>query len=136
MAFKKLLNKINVKQLFLIDSLGALLTAVMLGLVMVQFENHFGMPHEVLHYLASIACVFSIYSFLCFLRLTQNWRPYLKTIAIANLSYCGLTMVLVIFLFQKLTIVDLVYFALEIIVVTTLVFIELKTAVKLAENVE
>ena len=128
MSFQQIVNFVNPKKLFLIDSLGALLSAFMLGIILVRFEDTFGMPQKVLYFLAFIACIFSVYSFLGFLGITKNWRPYMKIIAMANLVYCCFTMALVIFLFQKLTILGLTYFILEIIVVIMLVIIELKTA--------
>lgn len=136
MSFKVMVDQIKVRKLFLIDSLGALLSAATLGLILTRFEQTFGMPHEVLYYLAGIACLLSIYSFICYSHLKENWRPYLKIIGIANLTYCCLTIVLVIFLFQKLTALGLLYFILEIIIVTILIIIELKTSVNLANNKE
>jgi hypothetical protein len=115
------------RKLFLIDSLGALLTAILLGFVLARFEPVFGMPKKVLYILSFIACIFFIYSFLCFLGKVENWRRYLKIIAVANLLYCCLTIVLAIYFFQKLTIPGLIYFALEIVVVTVLAIIELRS---------
>jgi hypothetical protein len=42
----------------LIDSLGALLSALILGLVLTRWESVFGMPKRVLYFLAAIAAVF------------------------------------------------------------------------------
>lgn len=123
-----LINKISPKQLFLVDSLGALLSALMLGVVLVRFESTFGMPQKTLYLLSSIACIFFIYSSLCFLYTAENWRRYMKIIAITNLMYCCLTMGLVIYLYQKLTVTGVIYFILEIIVILILVTIELKIA--------
>lgn len=128
MSFQQILNKINPKQLFLIDSLGALLSAILLGFILVRFENTFGMPARVLYPLSFIACIFSIYSLLCFLVKIGNWRICLKIIAIANLLYCCLTLGLIIYVYQKLTILGIIYFVLEIIIITILLIIELKTA--------
>lgn len=123
-----MVNKINPRNLFLADSLGALLSAILLGLVLARFESIFGMPQKVLYVLSSIAFVFCIYSFLCFLLLKENWRPFLKIIGIANLLYCFLTLGLVIYLYQELTVLGITYFALELIVILVLISIELKTA--------
>jgi hypothetical protein len=116
------------KKLFLADSLGALLSAILLVLVLAKFESIFGMPHTALYVLSVIPCIFSIYSFLCFCINTKNWKPFMKIIAIANLLYCCLTVGLMMYYYQQLSIVGLIYFVLEIIIVTTLSFIELKTA--------
>ena len=86
------------------------------------------MPTRVLYVLAAIACVFAIYSFSCFLRKPENWRPYMKMIAVANLMYVCLTLGLVIFLYRQLTVLGLTYFGLELIVIVILVTAELKIA--------
>jgi len=123
-----MLNKLKPRQFFLVDSLGALITTMMLGLVLARFESIFGMPQKVLYVLASIALVFCIYSFLSYLLLKENWRPFLKIISIANLLYCFLSLGLVIYFFGKLTILGVTYFVLELIVILILVRIELKVA--------
>ncbi len=128
MSVQKFLSKINPKQLFLMDGLGALLSAFMLGFVLVKFESIFGMPALVLYWLAGLAGIFAIYSFSCFIGFGKNWRIYLKAIALVNLTYCGLTLSLVIYLYQLLTIWGFIYFMLEIIIVVTLSVIELKKA--------
>ena len=120
----------NPKQLFLIDSLGAVLTAFMLGVVLVQFEAVFGMPCSVLYVLALVACGFAVYSFCCYLFVGKNWRPFLSIIAIANLIYCCVTLFLVLYLWQKLTVFGVGYFLGEIIVIVTLVVVELKAVRK------
>ena len=119
---------LNPRKLFLADSLGALLTAFMLGFVLTQFESIFGMPQKILYKLAFIAGIFCVYSFLCFLLNSENWRFYMKIIAAANLIYCCITMALVIFLHETITLLGVIYFVLEVIVVVILSVIELRTA--------
>lgn len=124
----------NVKKLFLLDSLGALLSAVMLGLVLKKYEMFFGMPADVLHVLAFIPCIFALYSFLCFLIKTKNERLFLTTIAAANILYCCLTTIYISIFYFKLTIWGLIYFIAEIIVVVVLALYELKIAQNLLKN--
>jgi len=125
---QQVLNKINPKNLFLIDGFGALLSAFSLGIVLVKFEEIVGMPQRVLYILALMACIFAVYSFSCYLRVNKNWRPFLKAIAFANLLYCCLTIGLVLYFYQSLTALGILYFVLEIIVILLLVSIELKMA--------
>ena len=120
----------NPKRLFLIDSLGAVLTAFMLGVVLVQFEQVFGMPRRVLYVLSLAACGFAAYSFLCYLFAGKNWRPFLTVIAIANLLYCFVTLGLVAYLWEQLTALGVAYFLGEIVVIVILVAIELKATFK------
>ena len=115
-------------KLFLIDGLGALLSAIMLGVVLPRFEAMIGMPPKILYVLAFLACLFAIYSLSCFFRNMENWKPYLKFIAIVNLLYCCLTLGCIIFLHQEVTVLGMIYFIVEIIIIVILAIIELRTA--------
>jgi hypothetical protein len=96
-----LLDK-NPRYIFLIDSLGAMLTAFMLGFVLARLEPVFGMSPKVLYVLSFFAGVFFLYSLLCFLAKMTNWKPYLKIIAIANLLYCCFTAGMMIYCYDTL----------------------------------
>lgn len=120
------LNSLKPRQLFLIDSLGALLSAFMLGVILPMFEDFFGMPKQELYYLALAACLFFIYSFTNYLKFNSNWRFWLRIIAIVNLLYCCVTAGLVIYHYPKLSIWGLLYFIFEIIIIITLATIELR----------
>lgn len=115
------------KKLFLIDSLGGLLSALLLGAFIARFENTFGMPPKVLYSLSFIACVYAIYSFVNYWRMRENWKPYMRVIAGANLLYCYLTVGLVIYYYQRLTRLGLTYFLLEIVIIIGLAIMELKS---------
>lgn len=134
MKFQEKVNKINPPKLFLIDSLGGLLSAFMLGFVLVKFESSVGMSRSILYFLSGIALVFSVYSFVCFLLKIKKWQIYLKIIAIANLLYCCLTLILLVYWYEKLTILGLIYFVIEIIIVVVLAIIELKVVVTFLKN--
>lgn len=112
------------------DSLGALLSAFLLGVVLIRFESIFGVPRKVLYVLSITACVFAVYSFLSYILLKENWKPYLKMIAFANLLYCFLTIGLILYFHKVITNFGLIYFFAEVSVVVALVSIELKTAFK------
>ena len=116
--FQQTVNKmvLNPKRLFLIDFFGAVLSAFLLGIVLVKLESIIGMPSNVLYILAILACGFAVYSFLCYLFVKENWQPFLKIIAIINLSYCLVTMGLVIYFYQEITTLGHIYFILEMII--------------------
>jgi len=96
MRLEHIIKTITYKKLFLIDSLGALITALILGFVLTSFEDTFGMPAGILYILSLIAFIYSIYSSLCYLLIKTNFILFLKVIAIANLLYCFITIALVI----------------------------------------
>ena len=112
------------RRIFLIDGLGGLLTTLMLFAVLAQFEEHFGMPIEVVRTLGFIACLYMFYSFSCYLFLNRNHRPYLKFIISANSAYCLLTLGLVCYFYNSLTILGILYFITEILLIMALVFVE------------
>jgi len=125
--FHKIFDTItsNPKKLFLIDGISAALTTFFVGILLVRFENSFGMPRTILYMLSSIAGIYAIYSIGCYFILVSKWRPFLKGIIIANFTYYSLTISLVFYFYQKLTILGLIYFILELIIISGLIIIEL-----------
>lgn len=115
-------------RMFLIDGIGAVVSAVLLGGVLASFESTFGMPADVLHGLAAVACVFAVYSFFSFIRKPDNWQPFLRVIAILNAVYCCVTIGLVIHFYGQLSLLGILYFGGEVILVLSLVGVELKVA--------
>jgi len=128
----KILDRItlNPKSLFLIDGLGALLTAFLTGVLLRMFEEAFGMPQKHLIILSILAGIFAIYSMSCYFFVGKKWRIFLRIIAIANLLYCFLTAGLVMYLYQQLTILGVIYFVAEILIVIALVYVELSVSFK------
>jgi hypothetical protein len=119
------------QNLFFIDSLGAALSATLYILVLARFENIFGMPQNTLYFLSLLATIYAAYSCLCYLINLENWKSYLKIIALANLVHCCLIIGLLFYFYQQLTFLGLLYFIGEIIIVSSLAIIELKTATTL-----
>ncbi len=117
---------IKPRTLFLIDSLGALLSAFFLFVVLKRYEEYFGMPKHVLNYLSVIALAFFLYSFTCFYFINKNWKIFLGIIISANLLYTLLTLSLVIFHLKILTLPGLIYFIVEMVVIIGLVSIEIR----------
>lgn len=113
------------KQIFLLDGIGALLSTILLGFILVEFQSFIGMPVTVLYSLASIALLFALYSLSTHFLQPKRWRGYLKIIAGANLLYCLTTLFLVIYYFDLLTYWGIGYFITEIIILLFLVRLEL-----------
>lgn len=121
---KKLITKIEPQRLFLIDAIGALISALMLGVVLTQFEAYFGMPKATLYWLAGLAGVFAVYSLTCAIRLPAKWPAFMKGIAVINWSYCVLTAVLLVVMHSAMTPLGVLYFVGEIMIVSVLGMIE------------
>lgn len=116
------------KKLFLIDGIGALVSAFLLGVVLVQFEAYFGIPTSTLYILAALPCVFAIYDFYCFFALKENLANHLKRIAVVNILYCFLSIGFAIYHSSEIKNLGWAYIILEVIIVLALAMFELKTA--------
>lgn len=116
------------KKIFLIDSLGAAITALTIGIALVQFQPYIGMPTPILYRLAWVAVGLALYSGLCYYLMPRKWQIWMKIVALANLAYCGLTLGLVIYLWRSLQGLGITYFLLEIAVIVALAIVELRTA--------
>ena len=123
--------KLNPKKLFLIDGFGAILSAFLLGVVLVQLERIFGIPSTALYFLATFPIIFAIYDFFCYRNKTDNIPRYLNGIAIMNLLYCCLSIGVAIYHCEKIKSLGWVYLLMEIIVLTILVVIELNVSKEL-----
>jgi len=121
-----MISKLNRSNIFLIDSIGAILTASLLFFVLADNYDFFGVSRKNLLILAGIAVFFAVYSMACHLLLRENWRPFLKVIAALNTSYCILTCILLIWFLPYITPWGLAYFSGEILMILGLVLIELR----------
>jgi hypothetical protein len=117
----------NPRNLFLLDGFGALVSAIFLFIIY-AFESYFGMPRSVMQFLIALPCLYAVYSFACYFLIGRHWRLGLKVIALANLSYCILTALMVNKHQAQLTFLGDAYFVSEMIVLLVLVWIELRAA--------
>jgi len=133
----KFINVINVKPkaLFLVDCLGALLSAILYLLVLANYNDFFGLPAKELNYLGFLAIIYTIYSFTCYAIYLNFWQPFMKAIAIANLVHCCITIFLIFYYAQQITIWGILYFAGELIIVIPLAIWELKIATRKSQHV-
>ena len=122
------MKTLSAKQLLFVDSIGAMVSAVMLGLVLPHFQRHIGMPITELYLLASLPIAFAVIDFYWLLFRKGNERAGLLLIAFANMAYSLLSMLLVIVNFELLTALGLSYFVIELLLLAALVAFELKTA--------
>lgn len=118
------------KKLFLIDGMGALLSAFLLAFVLVKYESIFGMPRNVLYVLSTIACALGAYSLIHYFLVKEIRKANLKIIGYANLLYCLLTLALTLYFYSKITIAGEIYFLGEIGIIITLAVLELRASSK------
>lgn len=128
------LRSLNAKKLLLIDAWGAGITVLLLALIVEPFQKHFGMPMVVLRLFSIIACVYTIYSLMSHYFGNQKHTLLLKIIAFANTFYGCLIAFFVVRYFEELTLLGIIYFAGENLLILGLVALELQIAYKSVEK--
>jgi len=116
------------RRMFLIDALGATVSAGMLGLVLVHFQEYIGMPLTALKFLSGVALVIALFSWGCYLRYKSLGKSLLKAIGPINLFYCLLSACFVIFYLREMTSIGYWYFVIEILIIAMIAVIEIKVA--------
>jgi hypothetical protein len=116
------------RRIFLIDGIGALVSAAALFLVLRPFSAQIGIPASVLTALAGVAAAFASYSLSCFFFLKARHWLFLRFIALANLAYCFTTLMVVIIYISELSFLGSAYFVGEMILIATLVYWEMRIA--------
>lgn len=125
--------KINFKSVLLLDAFGALSSSAINGLVLPRINYYIGLPVEILYLLGVIPLFFATYSFFCFFVAPQS-RGFLAIVMIANLLYCALTASIVIMSFDEITKWAVAHFAVEILVILSIVAVELRVYRRLASS--
>lgn len=122
------MDKRYLKKLFLLDGAGAILSAFLLGIVLVKLQAYFGIPITTLYILAALPCFFAVYDFYCYFFVEKNLGIFLKGIAIVNLMYCCLSLGFAFYHYNEILLLGWIYIILEIIIVVTIAIIEFKAA--------
>lgn len=122
------LKTIPPKRIFLIDAVGALTSAFLLAIVLVYFQTYIGLTISNLYLLAGLAALFFIYSFSSFLWAKDNWRFWMRGIALINLSYCILTLILCFLHYPEMKPLGWIYFIGESAIVLSLSWVEWRRA--------
>ncbi len=115
-------------KVFLADAIGALVTSGTLGLVLVQFNEYFGLSKQFFHFLALFVLPYCIYSISILLAKPINWPLFLKGIALANAGYCVLTLSLVFLKRETATVLGITYFMAEALIIFFIAYVEWRYA--------
>lgn len=122
---------IDIKQrIFLIDGIGALLTAFLLLVFIRSMPHVFGVPAALIFSLAATAGIFAIYSFSCHFVFKTKKPIFLRILAILNMLYCMATTIFALLLNESTTTVGVIYFTGEILLILSLSYLEFRLAQK------
>lgn len=130
--FRQIQNRVSddPHYLFLLDGIGAILSAFLYGVVLANFEDVFGMPKVELYYLCGLACLYAIFSMSSFVMNVECWRRNLKIIASANFIHTIITFVLLLYYSSQITTMGLLYFGGEITIVFAIAYYEFLVSTK------
>ncbi|GAA4769207.1 hypothetical protein GCM10023230_18920 [Flavobacterium hankyongi] len=112
----------NPKQLILIDILGASVTTVLLFIVVKNFNQFFGVDIYEINTLAIIALSICCFGVVCWFTNKKFSKPLLYTLAIFNLLYCLIT-IIILNSSTNLTIYGVLYFTIEVVIIISLAFL-------------
>ena len=116
------------RPLFLGDGCGALLSAFLLGVVVVRFERFFGIPTGVLHFLSVLPLGVALYDWGVYYLRPRSWGPWLRGNALINAAYCFLSLGLAFTHRAQLTPWGWGYLLGEVLLVLTLALLEWRVA--------
>ena len=123
------------KLLFLLDGLGALISAYILGVVLVKFESIFRIPENTLYFLTIFPVFFALFDFYAFRKVKYKAAILLKIIAALNISYCFLSIIVAMVHADVISAYGWGYLALELAIILILAFIEYMTAKKIEKEI-
>ena len=125
----------NPKKLFILDAFGAILSAFLLGYLLVELQSLFGIPAKILYILALMPVIFSFYDFYCITKKNNELGYFMKVLAILNFTYCCISMSFAFFHRETITFLGWSYLIIEILIILCLSTIEFIVAKKII-NIE
>ncbi len=117
---------LSANKLILIDTLGAFLSASMLGLVLPAFNHFIGLPVEKLYFFAFLACGILIQSCVRYFFFKMNTKDWLLNLIVLNGLYCFVTIVILAKNLHSLRVLGWLYFIGEISIILFLLTLEIK----------
>ena len=129
-TYKKFIGWASTKaaKLFLVDGIGALISAFFLGVVLVRFQEIVGIPTSTLYFLAIFPCIFFLYDLFSFLFVNKKIPEFLHGIAEANLMYCGLSLAIGIYHRATITAWGWSYLLVEVGIIVLLASLQIHIA--------
>lgn len=121
------------KRIFLVDGVGAVINALLLGVVLPLFHNEIGMPENSLYFLSIFPVLYCFYSFGCFSKTKPIKKYHLYTIGSLNIIYCLISVFKVAEHLGSLTDYGFAYFLIEIVAILLMSAYEIKLGITLSK---
>ncbi len=120
--------KLTLKNIFIIDGLGAFISAIMLGWVMSHYHEVIGVSVNTLRFLAIIPCFYLLLDIYSHFQEDGFQQRLLRVIAWLNILYCICSVAILFLHIDSLTWLGYAYFIGEIIIILLLAQHELSLA--------
>lgn len=117
------IRSLTTQQVFLIDGIGAMLSAVLLW-VIYSCKSIFTIPESMFLLLIFFPVLFACYSLGCAWVRPVKWKLFLSIVMTGNLLYIFYSLCLAILYFEELNIPGLIYFLSETFVILAVVYFE------------
>ena len=136
MNFNHLVQQASIRprQLFLLDGLGALLSALLLGVVLPRVQSLVDIPLPTLYLLAIFPVFFAAFDCFSYRKKEGTLALQLKIIAILNGLYCGLSLGLAFYHQTQLTHLGWLYIVVEVLIVGGLAIFEWRVAKRMEDG--
>jgi hypothetical protein len=122
------------RRVFLTDALGALLTTALLAGVLVPLRAYLGLDAATLYGLAALVSLLFVYSLTIFWVRPRRWVPFLRGIALANASYCFITLSILALRHAAITPLGYVYFIGEALLIAAIAWTEWTYATRFTDR--
>lgn len=119
-----LLKSIKPNKLLIFDTVGAIISSAITGLLLVPLSDQLGIQKTHLTLLAIIPIGFVFFNLINIVFRALSTIKAIVSIAILNIAYCVLSVLLLLQNSHSITGLAITYFVLEICLVLTLAFIE------------
>lgn len=125
-SFQPILDKVSKQPnlIFLIDGLGAFISAFMLAFVLKWFANYVQIPPKMLCILTLPALVYMFFSLSCYIVKVKNRDFFLKIILTGNILYFCLSIFATFIFYSSINILGLIYLGSECLVLLFLICLE------------
>lgn len=115
--------RLNKRTVFLLDGIGAALSALSTGIVLPNFSNQLGIPPKTLYLLTTFPLLYFFFSLSCYFLVQEIRKWMLGAILLGNGLYCIISVGIIVFSPNMNTYGTLVL-TLEILVVIVVMWIE------------
>lgn len=116
------------QKLFIVDGIGAAVSAILHIFLLAPFESFFGVPAETVYLLALFPIVFVLYDIFAYYQYNGLAQLYLKGIAVMNMMFVALSISMGIYHRDSISVWGWLYLIGECLIVAGLVRLEWRCA--------